>query len=303
MARAVDQERPRRPLGRGLDSRAVLPAPLLDLLGARASDAPHVALRSGLGSPVGESHLIVVDGALRVFARGSLLDPLVEVTDVRRARVEETSLRAELVLDRGDERASISLGFGEPERVAELLAAVDAPAVAEDARAEEAPAAIELPVRADQAPAAIEAPRAALEADRETAAELLGIMAQPKQHFLGVLAARHRRPVKEPARHRPQRAARDVEPEGHVEPEWTKPEETEPDPRTLTRAERRERQASRPRNERPRDLARPRGTPIPDVTRDAPEEPASSSPWAAWLVLVALVVIGLASALRRLLAG
>jgi hypothetical protein len=67
---------------------------------------------------------VVLSGARwRVFTRGSLLEPLVELSRVSDLRVEGTSLQSSLTIDHESGTATIALGFGEPELVAGLLEA------------------------------------------------------------------------------------------------------------------------------------------------------------------------------------
>jgi tetratricopeptide (TPR) repeat protein len=104
-----------------------LPAEIAQALGNQADGARHLRLRSGLDTPTGESHIVVSGGALRVFARASLLDPLVELAGASRARLEVTTLRSELHIEHAGGVAKVSLGYGEQEQVESLLAALSEP--------------------------------------------------------------------------------------------------------------------------------------------------------------------------------
>ena len=213
----------------------------------------------------------MLDGALRVFARGSLLEPLVELAGVQRARVEQTPLRAELVLDYARDRAVISLGFGELELIEELLVGLRQPDVAsasevaarEAAHAPATPTAAG-PEAAGPSPAGPSAAVSATE-DRPLAAELLATLESAQRTFLGVLGARRRALQKNVTR--------------------TKP------------ASKRPREPART----PHKRAAPVHDPIPEATREASETPEARSPTTAWIVLIALIVIGIGSAMRRLI--
>lgn len=101
-----------------------LPPEIAEALGADAERALHLRLRSGLDTPTGESHLVVANGKLRVYARDSLLDPLTELRGPSGARLTVTSLRTELHVDHPHGVAKVSLGYGEQELVEALLNAI-----------------------------------------------------------------------------------------------------------------------------------------------------------------------------------
>lgn len=115
-----------------------LPDELTSLLGGAASVTHHVALRSGLGSVLGESHL-VLGGRLRVFGKDSLFAPMVELADVSSARLERSSLRQELVLVHRDGTTTIEVDYGETKAVVALLAALDSAAATDAQTTHEAP--------------------------------------------------------------------------------------------------------------------------------------------------------------------
>jgi len=80
----------------------------------------YVALRSGLGSQVGESHLVLGE-RLRVFGKSSLFSMMVELDGVSSARLLRSSYRQELVLVHRDGSTTIEIDVGEEEAVIALL--------------------------------------------------------------------------------------------------------------------------------------------------------------------------------------
>jgi hypothetical protein len=103
----------------------VLPDELAAVFGDNSAMTHPVALRSRLGSVLGESHLVLSQGGLRVFGKTSLFAPLVELAGVSSACVERSSLRQELILEHQDGTTTIALGFGEEEQVVSLLEALE----------------------------------------------------------------------------------------------------------------------------------------------------------------------------------
>lgn len=138
-----------------------LPIEIATALGERASEARHLRLRSGLDTPTGESHLVISGGALRVFARASMLDPLVEVLGASGARLAVSTLSSELHVDHSGGVGKISLGYGEQEQVEALIAEIGPPKVAEP----EAPASPTPPTPAPVSPAFVSAPPPSPELD------------------------------------------------------------------------------------------------------------------------------------------
>lgn len=122
---------------------SALPSEIAASLGERASGTSHVRIGAGLDSFLGETHLVVDRGALRVWARGSVLDPPSELADVKSAGIELGGLGAELLLRHAAGESRVRLGYSEKERVTALLAsvAVAAASPAASPEAEVAPAA------------------------------------------------------------------------------------------------------------------------------------------------------------------
>jgi hypothetical protein len=120
-----------------------------------------VSLRSGVGSLLGESHVVLVGARWRVFTRASLLDPFTELTGVSALRLEGSSLQSSLAIEHEGGAATISLGFGEPELVAALLEArtrleptAPEPTAPEPAPPEPSPYEVPAPVHSESAGAA-----------------------------------------------------------------------------------------------------------------------------------------------------
>jgi hypothetical protein len=110
-----------------------MPDAVIAALGPDAEGARHVPLRSGIGTLLGESHLVFTNARLRVFSRTSVLDPLVELEGVVGARIVSTTLRPELVLEHAAGSGTIGLGFGEEEPTKALLEALPSAASGEAA--------------------------------------------------------------------------------------------------------------------------------------------------------------------------
>lgn len=141
----------------------------------------HVHVRSGIGSLLGDTHVIVAGGRVRVAGRRTSLDPLAEVELAGRPRLDESGYRPVLILPtrEGDQRVEVT--SLEEAAVEDLLAAMPPVSIRIPARptAGAAPA----PEGADDLP------------DLHTArAALVGALARRlKQRRAALVAARHAR--------------------------------------------------------------------------------------------------------------
>jgi hypothetical protein len=100
---------------------SALPSEIAASLGEHASGASYERIGAGLDSFLGETHLVESGGVLRVWARGSILDPLAELAEVSSAHVESGDLGAQLLLSHAKGECKVRLGYSERDRVAALL--------------------------------------------------------------------------------------------------------------------------------------------------------------------------------------
>jgi len=273
-----------------------LPREIVSLLGVEPEAGHHVGLRAGLDTVLGESHLVLVGGELRIVSRSSLLDPFVELVDVRSARLAQAALGSELSFAHRGGVATIRLGYGEDEAVAALLerreastppspppAALEASALPCPSPAEpSAPSLTE--ARAEAAPTgssgAASAERSALRSGLLTLLASRGPRDAERRMLLSLLAGR-RRILGE---RRPERSAT----EARLAAALAAREQSHASPGVVPRAH-----AARVRPEPARERT-------PSVPPGPLREARPSS--APWLVLLALLALGLGLALRAIVA-
>jgi hypothetical protein len=86
-----------------------------------AADA-HVHVRSGIGSLLGDTHVVVSGGRVRVAGRQTSLDPYAEVELADRPRIDETGYRPVLVLPTREGERRVEVTALEEAAVEDLLA-------------------------------------------------------------------------------------------------------------------------------------------------------------------------------------
>jgi hypothetical protein len=99
-----------------------LPSELLAKLPSVADLVWHLRLLAGLSSLVGETHLVGTrEGALRVYARSSMLAPFEELPGVTAVRIVRSTLRTELVIESAAGTHTLPLGYREVDELATFL--------------------------------------------------------------------------------------------------------------------------------------------------------------------------------------
>lgn len=97
--------------------------------GGALPDGPadaHVHVRSGVGSFLGETHLVVAGGRLRVAGRSTSLDPWAELVLSGRPRLDESGYRPVLLLPSREGEQRLEVTSLEEAAVEDLLAALPA---------------------------------------------------------------------------------------------------------------------------------------------------------------------------------